>query len=266
MRVLFFEGDPNGVRYVSGTLTRMGVAQEIVRPGALLPRELSRFQAVLFSGFPARHMSEIEPLLARAACEGGLGLLMIGGPRSFGRGGYAGTRLGNLFPVELEPGDDRALAPGGVVLSPAGAHPVLRGLDFSRPVAVCGYHRLTPRKPATTVLVGHAVEGGPEAVHLSTSRAPLLVLRESEGLEGRRAALALDLAPPWSGGLTAWGERSLALGDDEEVHDQYATFIMNLVRWVAGEETLRVDPPTWEAIGPLPLEAPQPGLRCQRGR
>lgn len=265
MKVLFFEGDPNAVRYVSGTLTRMGVSQELVRPGAPLPRDLSRFQAALFSGFPARHAMEIEPLLAGAACEGGLGLLMIGGARSFGRGGYSGTRLGKLLPVDMEPGDDRALAPGGVAISPVGPHPVVRGLDFSRPVVICGYNRLTPHKPSTTVLVGRALEAGPEEeVRLAPARVPLLVVRESEGQEGRRAALALDLAPPWSGGLTAWGERSLALGDEEEVRDQYATFVMNLVRWVAGEETLRIDPPTWEAIGPLPLETPQPGLRCER--
>jgi hypothetical protein len=262
MKVLFFEGDPNGVRYVSGTLTRMGVAQELVRPGAPLPRDLSRFQAALISGFPARHYLEIEPLLASAACEGGLGLLMIGGARSFGRGGYSGTRLGKLLPVELEPGDDRVLAPGGVAISPVVHHPIVRGLDFSSPVVICGYNRLVARKPSTTVLAGRTLEGEAGEVYLAPARIPLLVVREGEGQGGRCAALALDLSPPWSGGLTAWGGRPLSLGDEEEVGDQYATFVMNLVRWVAGEETLRIDPPTWEAMGPIPLDAPPPGLRC----
>jgi uncharacterized membrane protein len=263
MKVLYFEGDPNAPRYISGTLTRLGVAHELVRPGAGLPHDLSRFQAALLSDFPFRHLAEIEPLLVRAASEGGLGLLMIGGCKSFGHGGYAGTRLSALLPVESEHGDDRVNAPGGVVLAPAVAHPIVRGLDFSRPVVVCGYNRVVPRSPTTTVLVGRTIAGGPHAVHLLEARAPLLVVREGAGPQGRAAALATDLAPHWSGGLTDWGDHRIALAEDE-VGDQYATFLMNLVRWVAGEQTVRLAPPSWDAMAQVPLEPPQPGLRCKR--
>ncbi len=264
MKVLYFEGDSTAPRYVSGTLTRLGVAHELVRPGAGLPHDLSRFQAALLSDFPFRHLAEIEPLLVRAAAEGGLGLLMIGGWKSFGQGGYAGTRLSGLLPVETEHGDDRVNVPGGAVLAPAASHPIMRGLDFSRPVVICGYNRVLPRPSTTTVLVGRSIAGNPQAVHLSEARAPLLVVREGAGQGGRAAALTTGLSPHWSGGLTDWGDRRIALTDDDEVGDQYATFLMNVVRWVAGEQTVHLAPPSWDVLAPVPLEPPQPGLRCER--
>lgn len=256
MRVLYLEGDPNGMRYVSGTLTRLGVAHEIVRPGAPLPRDLSRFQAVLVSDFPHSALRESEVSLVRAATCGNLGVLMIGGWKSFGRGGWADTDLGLLLPAEMFAGDDRMNVPSGVVLEP-GSHPLVRSLDWSKPVTVVGYNRVLPRPDATVALHGRALERSIDGVHLSATRVPLLMVRDGEELGGRTAALATDLAPHWSGGLTDWGSRALRIDEEEEVGDEYAAFVMNLVRWVAGEDTVRRPLPEWTEVETMPhLEAP----------
>ncbi|HEY3446938.1 MAG TPA: glutamine amidotransferase [Myxococcales bacterium] len=257
MRVLYLEGDPNGMRFVSGTLTRLGVAHECVRPGGSIPRDLSHFQAVIVSDFPHTALREAETSLVRAATVGGLGVLMIGGWKSFGRGGWAGSALAGLLPVELRPGDDRANCPSGLVLEPTG-HPLVRGLDWSHPVVVAGYNRVKPREDATVALHGRLIEGTPDAIHLSSARVPLLMVRDViEEIGGRTAALATDLAPHWSGGMTDWGSKPLRIGEDEEVGDEYAAFVMNLVRWVCGEDTVRRPLPEWTEVETMPaLDVP----------
>lgn len=256
MRLLYLEGDPNGMRYVSGTLTRLGIAHEVVHPGGRLPRDLSHFRAAVVSDFPFSALREAESTLVRAVTAGELGLLMVGGWRSFGRGGWAGSELGELLPARIFAGDDRVNCPWGVVLDPT-QHPLVRALDWSRPVVVTGFNRLQPKSEATVALYGRQLEGTPGAVHLSEARAPLLIVREVELLGGRTAALATDLAPHWSGGLTDWGSRALRIGEDEEVGDEYAAFVANLVRWVGGEDTVRRPLPDWSEIESVPaLDAP----------
>ncbi|MGC4115468.1 MAG: glutamine amidotransferase [Myxococcales bacterium] len=248
MRVLYLEGDPNGMRFVSGTLTRLGVVHECVRPGGSIPRDLSHFQAVIVSDFPHSALRESERSLVRAATVGSLGVLMLGGWKSFGRGGWAGSDLANLLPVDVKPGDDRANCPSGVVLQPAD-HPLVRALDWSHPVVVNGFNRVTPREDSTVALYGRVIEGTPYDIQLSSVRSPLLVVRDGvEEIGGRTAALATDLAPHWSGGLTDWGSKSLRIGEDEEVGDEYAAFVMNLVRWVCGEDTVRRPLPEWTEV------------------
>ncbi len=262
MRVLYLEGDPNGARFVSGTLTRMGVAHELARPGGTLPRDLSRFQATILSDFPHHYLRELEALLVHAVGSAGMGLLMVGGWRSFGRGGYAETPLGELLPVFVLAGDDRMNVPSGMLVEPVGLHPICRGINWNRPVVVTGHNRVAARASTTTVLVGRTIERGHEGLRLGSHRAPLLVVKQAQGASGRTAALSTDLAPRWGGGLVDWGSKTLALGEDEEVGDSYATFVMNLVRWVAGEETIRSSLPSWDELAEMPaLE--RPGVRAK---
>lgn len=264
MKLLYLEGDPSGVRYVSGTLTRLGVVHEVVRPGGLLPRDLSRFQAIALSDFPFAALHSLAPLIARAVEGGGLGLLMVGGLRSFARGGYAGSVIADLLPVNLEPGDDRVKVPSGLLLQPAGEHPILRGLQFTQLVAVAGHNRVRPRPGTSTALVGRRIEGGVDGIRLGEARVPLLVLEEARGTRGRTAALATDLAPHWSAGLTDWGCRTISIGEDDEVGDSYVTLVMNLVRWIAGEDTIRRPLPPWEELTDLPAFEPRPNMRVGR--
>jgi uncharacterized membrane protein len=262
MKILCLEGDPNGITYVSGTLARMGVVHEIVRPGDALPREVSRFQAFVLSDFPSSALAEVGRLVERGVREG-LGLLMVGGCRSFGRGGYARSALAPLLPVDMTDGDDRCPAPLGLVLEPALDHPILRDLPWARPPSVAGYNRVAAREQTTTVLLGRAVETSASGIGLAESRVPLLVVKEASERAGRTAALATSLCPPWSGGFTEWGEKRLAVSDTRDVGEDYATFVMNLIRWVAGEATLVHPLPRWDEME-LPGIEPQPAMRVRR--
>lgn len=241
MRVLYLEGDGSAVRYLAGTFRKMGVDHRLVLPGEALPHSLGEFQAVVVSGFPRILVQEAEPLLVQAITQSGLGLLMVGGPQSFGRGGYAESALATLLPVDLEPGDDRVRsAAGGLIEAKLPHHPLLRGLRFREPLTVIGHNRLRRRKASSELLGARAItRAGPAGIHLDRDSAPMLVVRESiDGAMGRTAALATSLAPPWSGGLTEWGTRRLSIDAQTEVGEGYAVFVLNLMRWLCGEEVL----------------------------
>ncbi len=264
MRVLYLEGDPHSLRYLSGSLARLGVAHEIAVPSTSLPRELSRFKAVILSAFPRARLRGFERLLLRGLEEGGLGLLFVGGCGSFGHGGYAAGELSGSLPVHIEEGDDRVARPGGVLLEPVNAHPILRGLSWSQPIAICGHHLLSPKPGSSTALAGRAIERDGASLRLARERVPLLVLGEGAKGRGRVAALGFSLAPSWSGGLTEWGDKFLRL-EEAEVGDHYMTFVMNLLRWVAGEDVLRRPMPGWERLGELPrVELTSPSIRCEK--
>ncbi len=251
MRVLYLEGDGAAVRYLSGTFRKMGIDHRLVLPGEALPDSLSEFQAVVISNFPRLLLQEAEPLLVQAITQSGLGLLMVGGPHSFGRGGYAESALSALLPVELKQGDDRVRAAGGVLLEvKLPHHPLLRGLQFREPLTVIGHNRFRRRKATGELLGGRALErGGLTGLHLSRDSAPMLVVRESiDGAMGRTAALATGLAPPWSGGLTEWGARRLSIDSQTEVGEGYAVFVLNLMRWLCGEEVLFRGSGDWKDV------------------
>lgn len=252
MRILYLEGDRSGAPYLSGTLSTLGVAHALVHPGGDLPHDLSSFQAVVLSGFSHAQLSDLAGRIVRAVRDAGMGLLMVGGSRSFGRGGFAGTPLGNLLPVTLDATDDRERHASGLLLHATGAHPILKGMPLDRAVAVCGLNRIAAREHTTTVLVGRPVEAAAEGVGPPGSPRPVLVVREAMNLTGRTAAFATGLNPPWSAGLIEWGEKLIATVDEHEVGEGYATLVMNLIRWVAGEETIRRPIPAWDPI----LETP----------
>ena len=268
MRVLCLEGEGAAVRYLSGTLRRMGVDHRSIRPGEPLPRARGDLQAVVISDFPRLLLQELEPLIVQAFTLCGLGLLMAGGPLSFGRGGYAGTAIEALLPAELAPGDDRVIAVAGALVEAATPrHPLLRGLSLDEPLAIVGHNRLTARAPASVLLASRAIErAGTSGVRLSRKPWPLLLVRESiDGAMGRSAALATGLVPPWSGGLTEWGRALLSIDGQVEVGADYAAFVLNLVRWLCGEKVLfREGDAFWTELPEALLEGRQPVIRAGR--
>ncbi len=255
MRVLYLEGDGAAGRYLSGTFRKMGVDHHLTLPGESLPQSLSGFQAVVISNFPRLLIQEAEVALAQAVALAGMGLLMVGGPHAFGRGGYVDGALAALLPVETRQGDDRRRLSGGAMVEvKRPQHPLLRSLRFGEPLSVMGFNRLR-RRPGTSELLSARAIAHVDAtgVQLAAKSAPLLVVRESvDGVSGRTAALATSLSPPWSGGLTEWGERRLSIDAQTEVGEGYAVFVLNLMRWLCGEEVLfRGEAPSVEAPGEL---------------
>ncbi len=78
---------------------------KVVDPAAV-PRgavEWARYQAVFLVNTPAYRLGEkVMAELESYVRDGGGGLVMVGGPDSFGPGGYAGTPLERALPVEMD--------------------------------------------------------------------------------------------------------------------------------------------------------------------
>lgn len=99
-------GDPAGAGALLGrTLSAAGIPATTVPPGEL-PGDLLSLQAydlVMLQNVAAEELPrEAHAMLAEYAREMGGGIVMIGGPDSFGAGGWKGTELEAVLPVRLD--------------------------------------------------------------------------------------------------------------------------------------------------------------------
>ena len=187
------------------------------------------------------------------AVENGAGLVMFGGWESYHGllGEYHETALADLLPVTMLHCDDRRNFSQGVLLSPAPAkqsHPILRGLPWETPPFVGGLNEFSAKPDAEVLLQGlplviRADEDGFD-FGMSAKTYPMLVVGRHG--KGRVAALATDVAPHWVGGFVDWGTQRITqkLFDRQneevgfvEIGADYAKFFVQLLRWVAGQES-----------------------------
>jgi uncharacterized membrane protein len=140
------------------------------------PIDLSRvlatpFDAIILESVDASALGPANLKAIAEATERGKGLLMIGGFSSFGAGGYAGTPLADVLPVEigrLERQDVDPTKPisrdlhlwGDLPMQPARPHPVVRLAADEQNMAAWkslpplnGANRLGAEKPRALVLV-----------------------------------------------------------------------------------------------------------------
>lgn len=104
-RVLLVEGQPGEAQVLQQALAAADVTAEVTAPEAM-PTELaglSNYEAVVLVNVPAR----VLPVKAMANLplyvkELGKGLIMIGGDRSYGVGGYGQTPLEDALPVYMD--------------------------------------------------------------------------------------------------------------------------------------------------------------------
>jgi uncharacterized membrane protein len=159
----------------------------------LFSEHLPSFDAVILQDFDAqpygleRHL----PALARYVRAGG-GLIMVGGPNSFVSGGYAGTPLGEVLPVELD------ASHGAVAADTASFVPVwtdvARGAPLLAPLRGVNGDEL-PQMPGANVL--GPVRAGGVALWTHPTRttrggAPMPILAVGDEGDGRAIALAID--------------------------------------------------------------------------
>ncbi len=197
-------------------------------------------QLFVLSDYSAGMMTQEaqERLVDRVAK--GAGLLMIGGWESFhGQGGdWGGTEVGHALPVNIATKDDRVNCDQPAFLVPDHEHPTTEGLPWGeRPPTIGGFNLLEAKAGSDVVLEVlrfTAQQYGGEVRMDALSRHPLLVVG-AHG-EGRTAALGVDLAPHWVGGLVDWGvDRVTAQADGGwaiEVGQYYAQFVRQLLGWV----------------------------------
>jgi uncharacterized membrane protein len=158
---------------------------------ALFTQHLPTFDAVMLQDIDAVEY-KLEPYLPALASyvRAGGGLIMVGGPSAFAGGGYAGSPLEPVLPVELprsgEPYDLRSFEP---VTTEAGrAAPILRGVTELLGGALPrmqGSNTVGKARPGSIVLWEH-----PE--RRLEGNGPMPVLALAEHGDGRSIALGVD--------------------------------------------------------------------------
>lgn len=85
-----------------------------------LPRAIEEYfdyQAIIFSNVPAHALSEELQLIMETLVKTvGIGFIMIGGENSFGAGGYQGTPVERLLPVDMEIKQRKVLPNGALAM------------------------------------------------------------------------------------------------------------------------------------------------------
>ncbi len=125
-RVLFIEESVGGRSphaHLIRTLLRAEIKVSAISP-ARLPAEpgdfslfLTNFDCIVLANVPAEYFSRDQMEAIRTSVhDQGTGLIMIGGPDSFGPGGYQNTPIEEALPVECEIKSPLAAGKGGLVL------------------------------------------------------------------------------------------------------------------------------------------------------
>ena len=197
---------------------------EVLRPG--------EFGAIILSDFSKKNLPADSERKIVEQVKNGPGLLMIGGWGSYSGpfGGWKGTQIEKLLPVECLKRDDRTNFPGGALITLKKKHPMFNGLSFSNPPVICGMNQVRIKKNGRLILTAKKIAGG--------AQYPLLVVDSDP--KKRIAALTTDLAPHWCGGMVDWGKSSVKLPVNAkisvEVGDAYIRFVSSLIRWIVGLE------------------------------
>ncbi|GBC99717.1 hypothetical protein HRbin17_02248 [bacterium HR17] len=117
-RVLLAEGQPGEGAALAKALRTNGLKVTVVGQGGLptRPEEWGNYEAVILVGYPAWAMSDKQmTTLSSWVQDSGIGLVMVGGEGSFLSGGYYGTDIAKVLPVDLE-GRQRRVYPAATVL------------------------------------------------------------------------------------------------------------------------------------------------------
>jgi uncharacterized membrane protein len=250
IRVLYIEGtlrteykyilrvmqrDPNVrllslVRLSQRTFYQQGNVTDLELTG--FPKDLEtlrKFDVIMIGDLPASAFSAQDMANIKEAVSAGTGLVMLGGYNSFADGGYAGTPVADVLPVDL--GADA----GGQDKNEF--TPELTGEGEVSPVfaGITDYFGSAGRKPVHEMppLLGQAKIGAakPGATVLATNplrsdkHGKLAVLVMQTFGTGRSAAFAGD---------TTW--RWYAVLKGREMESPYVRFWGQLVRWLARRE------------------------------
>ena len=241
---LYF-GDDDMTRaaaYLCGMMTHAGIPFKRVDStqsptDALLKEPCDAF---ILSDYPRERFQPGQLEMITSAVKDGTGLVMFGGWESYHGllGEYHDTILADALPVTMLHADDRRNFSQGVLLSPVQSHPILDNLPWETPPLVGGLNEFTAKPEAKVLLDGLPVSiranVGRFDFGLDPKTYPMLVVGEYG--KGRTAALATDVAPHWVGGFVDWGKQritqNLPNGGFVEIGSDYATFFVQLLRWV----------------------------------
>lgn len=118
-RVLLLETEPGEGQNLAAALVSEGIDVDYHTP-EYLPGILHEFQlydSIILSNVPASDISPTQQeMLELAVKDLGVGLVMIGGPDSFGAGGYLNTPVERALPVTMDVKQQRMIPSGALAL------------------------------------------------------------------------------------------------------------------------------------------------------
>ena len=141
---LRYEPNPKGGAPLPKLKVRRERADKLPQDKNELALYLSGFDAVILANVPYERFTEDQAEAIRAAVyDQGMGLVMVGGPDSFGAGGYQGTRIEQALPVDCEIKALKAAGRGGLVLI-MHASEMADGNKWQKDIAKLAIQRLGP--------------------------------------------------------------------------------------------------------------------------
>ena len=118
-RVLVVEGQPGEAKYLVGFLRKDNIEAEVIGVGAM-PGGIGRIQsydALVLVNVPAFDLTRNQMRAIESAVRDfGTGLVMIGGDRAFGAGGYQNTPVENALPVTMEVKQKKIMPNGALAM------------------------------------------------------------------------------------------------------------------------------------------------------
>lgn len=222
------------MRTAKDKFLRLGVddSLELVAGFPRTREELFAYRAIVLGSIEASFFTLDQlRMIADFVSERGGGLLMLGGRKAFAEGGYAGTPVADVLPVELTAGreGEPAFHEVKVEVTPAGAiHPATQlaaseaesAARWKTVPVVTSVNRVTRVKPgATTLLVGSAPGGGDRTIALAYQR------------YGRGTAIAFPIQDSWLWQMHA----DVPVGDMT-----YTSFWRQVLRWLVNDVPGRV--------------------------
>ncbi|HNW93801.1 MAG TPA: VWA domain-containing protein [bacterium] len=118
-RVLLVAAAPTELGALPATLAAAKIDAQVVSPSGIPPAlaELRAYDAVLLADIPATDLGErMMSMLKAYVQDAGGGLLMLGGPNSFGAGGYYKTPVEEVLPVTMDLRNRRQMPLSAIVL------------------------------------------------------------------------------------------------------------------------------------------------------
>jgi hypothetical protein len=178
-----------------------------------------KYDVYILGDLPADFLSREQRRLLTEAVRKGAGLMMLGGRSSFAEGGWAGSELAEVLPVELHPGDGQIEPNGGIRVIPntLGLDSYVLRLSHEREAnkklwdalpAISGINRFEPKRAALLWAV-------------SPQGDPILAALNAAG-RGRSIAFAGETWP--------WARFS------DESRIAHVNFWRNAILWLARKE------------------------------
>lgn len=109
LRLLYIESNASEARYLMQAMEKEGIDLDLRQPGSLAItfEQLGGYDGVILSDVPAHQLGEpLMNALRDYVDKLGGGLVMLGGPGSFGVGGYYRTPVEEVLPVRLKAPDE----------------------------------------------------------------------------------------------------------------------------------------------------------------